>query len=643
MTKLTDKETLINDSQRLKARLKEIPVEPGCYLMRDKDERLLYVGKSKCLRNRVRSYFNSRNNSPRISLMIRQIFDIEIIVTDNEDEALVLEANLIKDNSPYFNILLKDDKKYPYLCITWSEPYPRIFITRRRRNRNKLDRFYGPYVDVTLLRQTLSIVKKTFPLRQRPRPLYSNRTCLNFAIGRCPGVCQKKITSEEYHHTIKKVAMVFQGRSEELNNTLKQQMYICSEKQDYENAALIRDQIKGLERLTQVQKMSVPDSSISRDVIAMSSDEQVACIQLFQMRAGKLVGRLAFTDQKVGYSNSQVIQRVVEQHYSQVESVEIPAELLLQYSLINTDIITEWLSELRRRKVRIIYPKRNQKAELIDLVQRNAELELKRELKQKENDNIATEDITQILELSEVPRRIECFDISHIQGSDSVASQVVFIEGRPAKHHYRTYKIKSSSINTGHSDDFMAMAEVIRRRFRKWSQLKAEGVDITQYNSHVHNVLVSDGFNDWPNLVVIDGGKGQLSAVFEALREMNLQEEVNICSIAKKKEQIFVPGNKSPLETDINQPAVILLRRLRDEAHRFAIKFHRNRRSESMTRSRLTDIEGLGPKRIKLLLSHFKSIQVIQMATFEELEKAPGLGKSIVTNIWNYFHPDQLI
>ncbi|MEB3360799.1 MAG: excinuclease ABC subunit UvrC, partial [Synechococcaceae cyanobacterium] len=507
---------LILDEARLKARLREIPSEPGCYLMRDREDRILYIGKAKVLRSRVRSYFQSgsgHGHSPRIRLMVRQVCEIEVIVTDSEAEALALESNLIKQNQPHFNVLLKDDKKYPYLCITWSELYPRIFITRRRRFRSPLDRFYGPYVDVGLLRRTLALVKRVFPLRQRPLPLHRDRTCLNYDIGRCPGVCQEKISSEDYHKTLRQVAMVFQGRNEELLRLLHQQMQAYAERLDFEKAARVRDQLQGLESLTADQKMSVGDTSVSRDVIALASDGRVAAVQLFQMRAGKLVGRLGYmadaiipsavreptnttsketsigipcetprTIPSVSSGDSSrdfrsdvsgnnggdvsgeisgnvsddarcrapietpleplvppdaamglILQRVIEEHYSQVEGVEIPPELLLQVALPQQELIGAWLSELRGRRVKLSVPQRSQKAELIELVVRNASYELQRAQRASEQNQMATEDLAQLLDLTVPPRRIEGYDISHIQGSDAVASQVVFIDGLPAK------------------------------------------------------------------------------------------------------------------------------------------------------------------------------------------------------------------
>ncbi|MEB3306734.1 MAG: excinuclease ABC subunit UvrC [Cyanobacteriota bacterium] len=636
---------LIQRPDHLKQRLRELPAESGCYLMRDGEDRILYIGKAKVLRQRVRSYFQTgrgHGHSPRIGLMVRQICEIEVIVTDSEAEALALESNLIKNHQPHFNILLKDDKKYPYLCITWSEPYPRIFITRRRRFRSPSDRFYGPYVDVGLLRRTLSLVKRVFPLRQRPQPLYRDRPCLNYDIGRCPGVCQQKISSEDYHQTLRQVAMVFQGRNDELLRMLSEQMDRYAQRLDYENAARLRDQIQGIDTLTADQKMSTGDSSVNRDVLALAADQRLAAVQLFQIRAGKLVGRLGYTADAVDAEPARVLQTVIEEHYSQVEPVEIPVELLVQQTLPQQTLIEEWLTELRGRRVRIAVPQRQQKADLIELVVRNASYELQRAQRASEQNLLATEDLAQLLDLSTPPRRIEGFDISHIQGSDAVASQVVFIDGLPAKQHYRNYKIRSRSIQAGHSDDFMAMAEIMRRRFRRWSQAKAAGTDLRELRRLSGSALHTDGLNDWPDVVMIDGGKGQLTAVMEALRELDLHEDLVVCSLAKQREEVFLPGAGTPLESEPDQLGVQLLRRLRDEAHRFAVSFHRQQRGLRMKRSRLSDIPGLGPKRIRDLLAHFRSIDAIQLASPETLAQAPGMGAGLARVVWDYFHPSTM-
>ena len=630
---------LINNKELLKSRLSEIPKSSGCYLFKDIDNNLLYIGKSKKLRSRVSSYFNNYSDlTPRLSLMVRQITEIEIIVTDSEYEALNLESNLIKTNKPYFNILLKDDKKYPYLCITWSEKYPRIFITRRRRNRNNLDRYYGPYVDVGLLRRTLFTIKKIFPLRQRPRPVYKDRTCLNYSIGRCPGVCQEVISSDDYKKIMKQVSMIFQGRNDDLEIFLQKKMLQFSNDLDYENAAKIRDQISGLKLLTESQKISIPDSSINRDIFGIVSEKNVASIQIFQMRSGKLIGRIGYSQKLNNEDENLILQKILEEHYMNVEPVEIPSEILIQYNLPKQATIEDWLTELRKKKVKILIPKRNKKHETVEMVLKNAKLELDRILNGIQDNESSIEDLAQILELSEQPKRIEGYDISHIQGSDPVASQVVFIDGIPSKQDYRKYKIKDPNVFIGHSDDFASIYEVIHRRFKKWSRFKKSGGDFSILNDKTNSKLDNELLSDWPDLIMIDGGKGQLNAAIKALKELNLEEEVTICSLAKKNEEIFIPGFTKSLDTDENQKGVLLLRRVRDEAHRFALSFHRDKRSKRMNRSQLSQISGLGPSRIRELLEHFKSIDAIRIASKEDLSKVKGLGKNSVNDIYEYFH-----
>ena len=627
--------------------------------MRDESSRILYIGKSKKLRSRVRSYFReSQNLSHRIATMVRQVAEIEFIVTHTEAEALALEANLVKQHQPYFNVLLKDDKKYPYVLITWSEDYPRIFITRNRRLAKEKDKYYGPYVDAGLLRNTLNIVKRLFPLRQRPQPLFKERPCLNFDLGRCPGVCQQLISPEDYRKTFQKVAMVFQGRSGELIDTLTAQMEKAALALNFEQAAKIRDQIAGLKSLTADQKVSLPDDTVSRDAIALAGDERHACIQLFQIRAGRLVGRLGFvaevppldlgvgdtgenpealeTEDKTNNLKSKIqnpkskidagaiLQRVLEEHYQTAEPVEIPSEILVQHELPEGEMLTEFLTERKKSKVRIIAPQRQTKAELIEMVERNAEYELARMQRMGDCNASAMQDLAAILDLPEVPRRIEGYDISHIQGANAVASQVVFIDGLPAKQHYRHYKIKNPEVTAGHSDDFASLAEVISRRFRKYAE-----------DPQLQRV----GNPDWPDLIMIDGGKGQLSSVVSVLQEMNLLEDLRVVSLAKQREEIFLPGESLPLATDAEQPGVQLLRRLRDEAHRFAVSFHRQQRSDKLKRSRLDEIPGLGFHRQKQLLAHFRSIDYIRSASPEQLAKAPGIGPRLAEEIYNYFHP----
>jgi excinuclease ABC subunit C len=615
---------LVKEPERLESRLQEIPPEPGVYLMRDGSDRIIYIGKSRKLRSRVRSYFrDSQRLSERIATMVKQVTEIEFIVTDTETEALALEANLIKQHQPYFNVLLKDDKKYPYVCITWSEDYPRIFITRKRQLGKEKDKFYGPYTDSRLLREILRLCKRIFPLRQRPQPLFKDRPCLNYDLGRCPGVCQKLILPEEYRKIVQKIAMVFQGRTQELIDILAEQMQKSAEALNFESAARIRDQIAGLKSLNADQKVSLPDDTVSRDAIALFSDEQLACIQLFQIRAGQLVGRLAFVADAHAEPGA-ILQRVLEEHYQTADSVEIPIEILVQHELPDGEILADVLTGRKGRKVTILAPQRQTKAELIEMVERNAQYELQRMQKLGDRNQEAMQDLATIVDLPELPHRIEGYDISHIQGSNAVASQVVFIDGLPAKQHYRHYKIKNPTVTTGHSDDFASLAEVIGRRFRKYAE---------------DPQLPRVGNPDWPDLVMIDGGKGQLSSVVAVLQEMNLLEDLRVVSLAKRREEIFLPGESEPLETEAEQPGVQLLRRLRDEAHRFAVSFHRQQRSDKLKRSRLDEISGLGHHRQKQLLGHFRSVDYIRQATPAQIAEVPGIGPRLAQEIYDYFHP----
>lgn len=615
---------LIKDPTRLQQRLQDIPAEPGVYFMQSRQGDILYIGKSKTLRNRVRSYFrDARLHSPRIEMMVQQVAEIEVIVTDTEVEALALEANLIKQHQPYYNVLLKDDKKYPYVCITWSEDYPRFFITRKRHLGNRGDRYYGPYVDSRLLRQTIHLMKHIFPLRQRRNPLFKNRPCLNYDIGRCPGVCQQLISPEDYRQTVQKIAMVFQGRSGELIEILTAQMTQAAADLKFEKAAQIRDQIKSIGALNADQKVSLPDDRVSRDAIALAADEEHCAIQLFQVRAGRLVGRLGFftklpdnlrDHREVEYG--KILQHVLENHYANVDGVEIPSEILVQYPLRDQAWLEQILGDRRGSKIQIMQPQRQLKAELLTMVERNAQYELHRTQRVADKNSEALEDLAQLLDLPERPKRIEGYDISHIQGSNAVASQVVFIDGIPAKQDYRHYNIQNPDIHIGHSDDFASMAEIMRRRFK-------QGLP-----------------KNPPDLIMIDGGKGQLSAVMKVMEELDLVDKLTIISLAKKQEQVYLPYESQPIKSNKEQPGIQLLRRVRDESHRFAISFHRQQRLKSSRRSQLDDIPGLGHQRKKQLLAHFHSLDYLREATPEQITEVKGIGKNLAQDIYHYFHPN---
>ena len=390
--------------------------------------------------------------------------------------------------------------------------------------------------------------------------------------------------------------------------------------------------------LSESQKISIPDSSINRDIFGIISKDNIASIQIFQMRSGKLVGRIAYSQEMNNFSEEAILQKVLEEHYINVEKVEIPNEILIQFELSNKNILEEWLSDIKNKKVKIKSPKRNKKLETIELVIKNAKIELDRLINDVEENQSALEDLTNILDLTIHPKRIEGFDISHIQGSDTVASQVVFINGIPSKQNYRKYKINNSKVFIGHSDDFASIEEVIFRRFKKWSRFKREGGDFISLLDNKNSKLNNELYSDWPDLVMIDGGKGQLNAAIKALKTLDLFEEVNICALAKRKEEIYIPGMNKPLKTDMNQKGIMLIRRVRNEAHRFALSFHRNKRSNRMKRSQLSEIPGIGPSRIRDLLEHFKSIEAIRLASKNDLLEVKGLGESKAKDVFNYFH-----
>ncbi|MGK7888090.1 MAG: helix-hairpin-helix domain-containing protein, partial [Leptolyngbyaceae cyanobacterium] len=431
---------------------------------------------------------------------------------------------------------------------------------------------------------------------------------------------------------------------------------------NFEVAARIRDQIRGIQDLGADQMVNLPNDTVMRDAIALMADDHHACVQLFQIRAGKLVGHLGFVADAQAGTPGTILQRVLEEHYQQVDPLEIPSDILVQHELPEQEILAAYLSERRGRKVNIFMPQRQAKADLIEMVERNAGYELARTQRFAERNHQAMLDLADILDLPDLPHRIEGYDISHIQGSDAVASQVVFMDGLPANQHYRHYKIKNPTVRSGHSDDFASMAEVIRRRFKRYT--KIEKVDeegnadpstdrslrtgikrkkqrvtapTLPLSASATNSVEQDA--DFPDLVMIDGGKGQLSAVVEVLREMNLLEDVKVVSLAKQREEIFLPGESQPLVTESEQPGVQLLRRLRDEAHRFAVSFHRKKRSDRMRRSRLDDIPGLGHARKKELLAHFRSIDYIREASVKQIAEVSGIGPRLAQQIYDYFHP----
>lgn len=599
-------------SEQLQHRLDTLPTDPGVYLMKNGEGHILYVGKAVNLRNRVRSYFQSgKNLSPKIRHLVAQIVDLETITTRTEVEALILESNLIKHHRPYYNALLKDDKQYPFLKLTLDEDFPRLIIVRQRTNDG--GRYYGPYPDGQGMHAAVHLIEKLFPLRKRKNSQFRDRPCLNYYMGRCLAPCQALVDKVQYRQMVDDVAAFLEGKHEKIIARLKIEMQTASEELDFERAATLRDSLQALEHFRQRQKV-VGDPTDDQDAIGVAHDDQVAIFQVFQVRQGKVIGRLIFSLPAEGEDVTDVLETFLIQYYERTDN--LPREVLLPMAIEGESALSGWLSERRGLKVAVKVPQRGEKRDLMDLVAKNAEQELGRQrlVRMAESRTAATggpAELARELGLATVPGRIEAFDISHLGGSDIVASMVVFVNGRPAKAEYRKFKMKTVHDN----NDFASMHEVILRRFRR----SQEG--------------------DWPlpDLVIIDGGKGQLNAALDAIDEAGA-ERPPIFGLAKREEEVFLPGRKDPHILPPNSPSLHLVQQVRDEAHRFALTFQRQLRGKRMTASVLDEVSGLGPVRKKKLLEQFGSVQNLRELTPEELESKAGLPKAVAAALYRALH-----
>lgn len=585
--------------------------------MKDAAGTILYVGKAVVLRNRVRSYFQSgKALSPKIRLMVSQVADLEVITTRNEVEALVLESNLIKHHLPYFNALLKDDKSYPYLKLSLREAYPRLSIVRQRLDDGA--RYFGPYPDGTGLQQAYQFIQKLFPLRKRRTPQFRDRVCLNYHLGRCLGPCQGLADPQVYQRMVEEVTHFLEGKHDRLVGRLRAEMAAASEALDFERAASLRDQLAALDSFRQRQKV-VGDPDDEQDAIAVAHDDQRAVFQVFQVRQGKLIGRLVYALPMDGAAVSDLLESFLPQYYGRVES--LPREVLLPFQVEGQEGLGEWLSERLGARVKVLVPQRGARRDLMDLVTRNAEQERKRLalLALSESRSAASrgpEALAQALNLSAVPRRIEAFDISHLGGTDIVASMVVFRDGRPDKSAYRRFKLKTVLDN----DDFASMREIIGRRFRRRDQ---------------------DGW-EAPDLVIIDGGKGQLGAALEAIDALEVPRPP-IFGLAKREETIHLPAqgegpSPPPLQLPADSPALYMIQQIRDEAHRFALTFQRELRGKRMVSSVLDGVEGLGPVRKRALLKRFGSLHSLRTLSYDDLVSQSGLPRRVAGALFEALH-----
>ncbi len=554
-------------SDNIKNALAVLPEKPGVYLMHDASGKVIYVGKAVVLKNRVRSYFrNLASHTPKVKAMVAKIAEIETIVTSSEVEALILECNLIKKYRPRYNISLKDDKTYPYLKVTMQEDFPRLYVTRRQLRDGA--RYYGPYADAGAMHATVKLLRSMFPLRTC-RKMNPDRPCLNYHIKRCLAPCAGYISKADYHKMIKSICMVLDGRTTELERDLKQQMQEAADNYAFEEAARLRDQLQAVARLNEAQK-AVTNNGGDMDIFGLGQDMTGLCVQLFFVRKGKLIGRDNFFLPDGGDTPQEVMTAFVKQYYN--EATFIPKEVVLPYLPEEDEkqLIETWLADKAQRRVELLLPQRGVKKDLLKLANENAVKLLNERLRKGslslKNDLQAAEELQQALGLEHPLERMDCFDISHTQGSETVASMVVFRNGTSSKKDYRRYKIVSAE---GKPDDFKSMQEVVYRRYRD--------------------------YEDLPSLVVIDGGKGQLSSALEVIRGLGL-DDLPVVGLAKREEEIFKPHQSESIMLDREGAALHLIQRIRDEAHRFAITYHRKLRGKRNLVSVLDHVEGIGPR-----------------------------------------------
>lgn len=595
-------------SDSIKNALAVLPEKPGVYLMHDAEGKVIYVGKAVVLKNRVRSYFrNLASHTPKVRAMVAKIAEIETIVTSSEVEALILECNLIKKYRPRYNISLKDDKTYPYLKVTVQEDFPRLFATRRLSRDGA--KYYGPYADAGAMHATVKLLRSMFPLRTC-RKMNPDRPCLNYHIKRCLAPCAGYVSRAEYHNMIQSVCMVLDGRTTELERDLKRRMQEAADNYAFEEAARLRDQLQAVERLNESQK-AVTNNGGDLDVIGYAQDMTGICLQIFFVRKGKLIGRDNFFLQDGGDEPREVLTAFIKQYYN--EATFVPKEIAAPYlpEPEEQQLIASWLTEKAQRKVELLLPQRGVKRELLQLANDNAAKLLEERLRKGslslKNDRQAAEELQQALGLTHSLERMDCFDISHTQGSETVASMVVFRNGSISKKDYRKYKIVSAE---GKPDDFKSMQEVVYRRYKD--------------------------YEDLPSLVVIDGGKGQLSSALEVIRGLGLAE-LPVVGLAKREEEIFLPHQSESILLDRDSAALHLIQRIRDEAHRFAITYHRKLRGKRNLVSVLDHVEGIGPKRRQELWKAFKTLEAMKAASVEELAAVEGMNRAAAQTLYDFF------
>lgn len=610
----------------LQEELKKLPARPGVYLMHDKTGTIIYVGKAVSLKNRVRQYFQqSRNVSPKIERMISRIAYFEYIVTDSEMEALVLECNLIKEHSPKYNTMLKDDKSYPYIRATIQEPFPRLLFAHRKERNN--DKYFGPYTSVGAMKETLEFLRKTFFIRNCRKNIKEGenegRPCLYYHIGQCKAPCQSYISREEYLENYNNAVDVLNGSITKVTAALKEQMLEASDKLEFEKAAAYRDKIETIRRIAQKQKASSNEYE-DRDIIAMASADDEAVVQVFFIRSGKMIGREHHY--LTGVSNdteAEVITAFIKQYYA--DTPFIPRELILPCEIEEKEVISGWLTGKRGQKVYLISPQKGEKSKLVELARKNASMVLiqdaERIRREQQRTVGAVAELSDLIGLTDVSR-IESYDISNISGFESVGSMVVYIDGKPRKHDYRKFRIRT----VVGPDDYASMREVLTRRFEHGiEEMTKEDFDGAK------------GFTHLPDLILMDGGRGQVNIALEVLERLGLS--IPVCGMVKddnhRTRGLYYNNEEIPIAK--NSEAFRLVTRIQDETHRFAIEYHRSLRSREQVHSILDDIPGIGPVRRRALMKHFASLEAVREADIEELEKVDGMNARSARQVYEFF------
>jgi excinuclease ABC subunit C len=616
-------------SEHIQGILDTLPTKPGCYIMKSAAGDVIYVGKAINLRNRVRSYFHDpAGHDMKTRQLVRHIEEIEWIVVGSELEALILEMNLIKKHRPHYNIRLKDDKRYPYIKVHWAEAFPKVTVTRQVANDGS--RYYGPYTSAWAVYQTLDVLRRVFPYLTCDREITGKdpRPCLYFDIKLCTGPCIGAVNKEGYRRVIDDLCKFLEGHSEPVVQRLQSEMEQASEELRFEKAATLRDQLRAIEQIVERQKVIFASDYKDSDVIAMARADGEACVQVFFIRAGKLIGREYFILEGTEDENdSEVVGEFLKQFYDQVPNV--PQQLLLPNDIEEMKVIQEWLNTRRGgSKVEIRVPHRGQQKELLKMAAENAAETLTALKAQWQMDtnkqSEALAELQQALQLPTPPNRIECYDISNTQGTAAVGSMVVFEQGVPSKKHYRHFNIQS----VVGPDDFASMEEVLTRRFRRWQAMQEAG-----QAGEAPGKKPDPSFALLPDLMIVDGGKGQLGRAVTVLERFGLTGKVPVTGLAKQQEELFLPGREQSLLLPRHSQGFYMIQRIRDEAHRFAITAHRKRRSKLGLASRLDKIPGIGPARRKMLLMRFESLERIEQATVEELTAIRGITPEIAQTI----------